>query len=363
MTSSASLCDPARSDRGWIAATTAELRDGTTNVLLAPIVKLVRAYDAVEWEIFISEWRKGLQGYHSVKRLGGTGDLGRDVIGLCSSLGCEGIWDNFQCKHYEKALSVPRACEDAGKIIFHSFRKEFTPPRRCSFVAPKGPDTALRDMLLNPTKFRAEVIATWNTRVARKVIESEKHELTGGLAAYVAAYDFTSFTYATLDEILDDHRRTAYWAFRFGGQLPPPEQGKTPDAIAPEETVYVGKLLDVYSETTGAEIICVDDLTGHGQWREDLQKQRVRFYDAEAFMATYRDQTEPGTIESFADQILDAIDPALTPIRSAHGRLSTALSIAGQTSPASVLAAQAKIRVKQGVCHQLANADRVTWKV
>ena len=331
--------------------------------MLASIVKLVRAYDAVEWEIFISEWQKGLQGYLAVKRLGGPGDLGRDVIGLCSAHGCQGEWDNYQCKHYEKALGVPRACEDAGKIIFHAFRNEFKPPRSCSFAAPKGPDTALRDMLLNPDKFRAEVIATWNTRVARKVVEGEKHELTGDLAAYVDAYDFTSFTYATLDEILDDHRRTAYWASRFGGQLPPPNPGKTPEAVAPEETIYVGKLLEVYSETTGVELACVDDLSAHGEWKEDLQKQRVRFYDAEAFMATYRDQTEPGTIESFADQILDAVDPALTMTRSAHARLSTALSVAGQAAPASVLAAQAKIRVKQGVCHQLANADRVTWKV
>ena len=155
-------------------------------------------------------------------------------------------------------------------------------------------------MLLNPAKFRAEVISTWNARVARKVADGEKHELTGDLDAYVDAYDFTSFTYATLDEILDDHRRTAYWAFRFGGLLPPPNAGKTPDAVAPEETVYVGRLLEVYSETTGAEITCVDDLAVHREWQEDLQKQRVRFYDAEAFMATYRDQTEPGTTARLA---------------------------------------------------------------
>ena len=134
-------------------------------MLLAPIVKLVRAYDLVEWEIFISEWQKGLQGYHAVKRLGGSGDLGRDVIGLCSPEACQGVWDNFQCKHYESPLAAPAACEDAGKIIFYAFQKEFAPPRRCSFVAPKGPSTALRDMLLNPDKFRTEVIATWDTRV------------------------------------------------------------------------------------------------------------------------------------------------------------------------------------------------------
>jgi len=332
-------------------------------VLIAPIAKLVRAYDSVEWEIFIAEWQKGLQGYHSVKRLGGTSDLGRDVVGLCSSEACQGIWDNFQCKHYETTLGVSAACEDAGKIIFHASRGEFTPPRQCSFVAPRGPSTALRKMLLNPDKFRDEVVATWDVRVAPNVVEGEKYTLTGNLAAYVHAYDFTSFTFATMEEILDDHRKTAYWASRFDGELPKPKPGQTPDVIAPEETMYVSKLLDVYAEQIGANIASAEDLSDHGKWQDDLQKQRVRFYDAEAFMVTYRDQTEPGTIESFADEIMDAIDPVISMATSAHGRLSTALSAAGQASPANVLAARAKIRVKQGVCHQLANADRVTWKV
>ena len=38
-------------------------------MLLAPIIKLVRAYEPAEWEIFIREWQKGLKGYHAVKRL------------------------------------------------------------------------------------------------------------------------------------------------------------------------------------------------------------------------------------------------------------------------------------------------------
>ena len=160
-----------------------------------------------------------------MKRLGGPGDLGRDVIGLCSSEACQGVWDNFQCKHYETTLGVPAASEDAGKIIFHASRGEFAPPRLCSFVAPRGPSTSLRKMLLNPDKFRDEVISTWDVRVAPNVVDGEKHVLTGALAAYVHAYDFTSFTYATLEDVLDDHRKTAYWASRFGGELPLPKPG------------------------------------------------------------------------------------------------------------------------------------------
>ena len=332
-------------------------------MLLARVVKEIRGYDAAEWEIFTREWQRGLDGYHAVKRLGGSGDHGRDVIGLCSPLGCEGVWDNYQCKNYEGMLRTPQACRDAGKIIFHAFRGVFTPPRRCIFVAPKGPSTELRDMLLNPSKFRQEVISTWNTRVAGHVVDGEKHLLSSDLDAYVSKYDFTAFGYATVDEILDAHRRTAFWAQRFGGLLPPPVPGKTPETVMPHENVYVGKLLDVYAEAADAEITCVSDLDVHAEWKGDLQKQRVRFFDAEAFMATYRDQTEPGTTESFADQIFDAIEPSLSVSGTGLSRLAMVLTVAAQTTPASVLAPQAKVGVKQGVCHQLANDDRVTWKI
>jgi hypothetical protein len=217
-------------------------------------------------------------------------------------------------------------------------------------------------MLLNPSKFRDEVISTWDTRVAGHVIDGATHPLTGDLAEYVNNYNFATFGYATVDEIIDAHRRTAFWAERFGGLLPPPNPGKAPAAVMPHENVYVGKLLAVYAEAASAQIALVSDLDSHPEWKDDLQKQRVRFFDAEAFMATYRDQTEPGTTESFADQIFDAIEPSLSVPGTGLSRLTMALTTAAQTTPASVLAPQAKVRVKQGVCHQLANHDRVTWR-
>lgn len=334
-------------------------------MLLAGIVKAIRSYDAAEWEIFTRECANGMPGYVSVKRLGAAGDHGRDVIGLCSPAGCSGVWDNIQCKNYEGLLRTPIACRDAGKIIFHASRGVFVPPRRCLFAAPKGPTTELRDLLLNPNQLRAEVISTWNTRVANHVVDNETHLLEGELEEYVRQYDFTSFGYLTIEELLDWHRRTAYWAERFGGLLPPPPPADAPpEALMPHETVYVGKLLDVYAEASGANITSVGDLDAHTAWKGDLQKQRVRFFEAEAFLANYRDQTEPGTTESFADQIFDVIEPSLSLPGTGLARLTTALTVAGQTTPASVLSAQAKVGVKQGVCHQLANDDdRVTWKI
>jgi hypothetical protein len=207
------------------------------------------------------------------------------------------------------------------------------------------------------------VIDNWDVRVAGDVVDNEFHKLTGDLAAYVEQYDFSSFGYYTIEEMLEAHRQTAFWAERFGGMLPKPNPGITPDDMMQHETVYVGKLLEVYAETEGAAIIDVSDLDGHPEWKDDLQKQRVRFFDAEAFIATYRDQTGPGTTEDFADQIADAIEPSLMSKGTGLDRLTKALTIASITTPANVLSPQAKPRVKQGVCHQLANDKRVTWKI
>jgi hypothetical protein len=87
-------------------------------------------------------------------------------------------------------LPVPNACEDDGKVIFHAFKKKFRPPRRCIFVAPRGPTTELRDMLLNHDKLKAEIISTWDKRVANKVVVGKTHILAGELP--------TTFTRTTL---------------------------------------------------------------------------------------------------------------------------------------------------------------------
>jgi hypothetical protein len=117
----------------------------------------------------------------------------------------------------------------------------------------------------------------------------------------------------------------------------------------PHETTYVEKLLDVYAEVAGAEIKSVSDLDAHDEWKRDLLSQRVRFFDAEAFIATYRDQTEPGTTESFADEIFDAIEPSQRISGTGLDRLTQALTVAGQTTPANVLSPQGQGRRQAGV--------------
>jgi hypothetical protein len=330
-------------------------------VAIAPLVKALRTYDADEWEIFVAEWQKGLQGYVEVKRLGGGSDLGRDVIGLTSASACEGVWDNYQCKHYDKPLTLPQASIEIGKIIFYSFEKKYSAPRKSFFVAPRGPDTELRDKLLNPSQLRENILENWDKRISKKINSGKVYNLIGELEKYVRAFDFSVFGYKTPEEILDDHRKTAFWTERFFGMLPPPGPVHVPLEIAAIEEVYVRCLLDVFGEDNGCSFAAADDLSTP-ELSTELRDHRERFYLADSFAHHYRDQTAPGTVEDFAEEIFDAVEPALVLITTpSRARLSKAMEVAAQTAPASILAPRARVRVKQGVCHQLANNSRLKW--
>lgn len=332
-------------------------------VAIAPLVKALRTYDADEWEIFISEWQKGVKGYKEVKRLGGGGDLGRDVIGLMDESACEGVWDNYQCKHYDHPLTVPEAAVEIGKIIYYSYTKKYAPPRKSYFVAPRGPNTELRDLLLNPSQLRQNIISFWDKRIARRINEGESHLFVGPLQTYIKAFNFSVFGYKTAEEILDDHRDTAYWTERFFGLLPPPKPAVVPDEIADVEEVYVRCILEVFEEEVGHSLASPAALGADPDRTSELQRHRERFYLAEAFTHHYRDQTTPGTVEEFAEEIFDAVEPALLAVPGpGRARLTRALEIAAQTAPGSILAARARVRVKQGVCHQLANTERLKWR-
>ena len=335
---------------------------------IAAANKLIRTYTDDEWEAFIREWQVGLKkhnGYVEVKRMGGGGDLGRDVVGLCSADGFDGEWDNYLCKHYEKPLPTDRAVEDAGKVIFHAYRGAYTAPRRCVFVAPRMVSTELRELLLTPSKFRNEVLSTWDKRVAKKVEAGKNHILTGTLKTYAEQYNFKTFGYATLDEVLDAHRLTGYWTERFHGFLPPAPSGVVPESITGGETMYVSRLLEVYEEIEGNPIASPLALaTSYPTHASHLHRQRVRFFDADYFAHHYRDSTPDGTVEDFEEQIHDAVEPVLTYLKgTGQERLAKALEAAGNCNPGGLLAPQAKVRVKQGVCHQLANRGRLKWRM
>ena len=73
-----------------------------TDTNIAPIDK-VHIMDEDSFEQFTLEWLFGCKKskYSSIKRIGGAGDKGRDVVGYYS----DGTVDYYQCKHYNTGLA------------------------------------------------------------------------------------------------------------------------------------------------------------------------------------------------------------------------------------------------------------------
>ncbi len=104
-----------------------------------PKLKRLETFDEGTWEDItlelIHHWKTQ---YQKVVRCGG-GDLGRDVIAYTPN----GEWENFQCKHYAKPLTLVEAIREVGKLIYYSYKGEYPVPNKYYFVSPKGVSTQL----------------------------------------------------------------------------------------------------------------------------------------------------------------------------------------------------------------------------
>lgn len=338
-----------------------------------PPVKLLQVMSDEDWEGFTEEWlsfHKNQGKYHSIKRYSGPGDLGLDVVAFTAAEGFAKPWDSFQCKRYDHALTPGDVYGEIGKVIFHSFKR--TPPfnqaervpRRHVFVSPFGVGISLGRLLKDPQRFKEQVRERWESHCVPKIGVGIKAPLEGELLEYFDAFDFSIFEDRTSVELIVEHAQTVFYAPRFGGGLPPRDQTDAPPAEpTPGESLYLRKLFDAYGSHLGTPVAASGDL----ECRPDLQKhynrQRVLFYSAESLRNFARDRTPPRTFDSLQDDVYNGV---IDVCESSHSdgmeRLRATVSRAAQIDVSgNALVGVTKVADKQGICHQLANDDRLTW--
>ena len=100
-----------------------------------PIAKLIELLEPGQWEEFTEEWAHSLKQYTDVERWSGPGDMGRDIIGFSSDQKFAGPWDNYQCKRYAGKLMPAQMWVEIGKMVYYTFRQEFTVPKNYYFAA------------------------------------------------------------------------------------------------------------------------------------------------------------------------------------------------------------------------------------
>lgn len=327
--------------------------------------QVVQHFNDDEWEAFVLEALGAMDPpYARIERRGGAGDKGRDVMAHLDGGLQAGQCDLYQCKAYSKPLGMGNVWTELGKLCVYTYLGTYPVPRRYRFAAPHGVTTPLGNLLDKPTELKQELIERWPQHCESSISQGTTYPLDGDLKAYVEAFDFNIVHYHPLNELLDLHRKTKHWHTRFKRDYPTrPKSPTPPPEPQPHEMRYVRHLLDAYGEYRNVEMTDVRALDSDQQLSKHFQGCRTDFFMADGLNRFYRDAQFPGAFEHVKDQVEQGVrNILLSDHPHAYQRLCQTLS---QASVLPLAKTDYEYCVmpgdKQGLCHHLANDDRLSW--
>lgn len=342
-------------------------------ILLGPHVSpldRIKNYSEDEFEAFIQEWaffylQEVSKKYFQINRVGGSGDLGRDVVCFVTKPAPDAVCDVFQCKRYDHPLYPSDLWLELAKLCCHTNQKKIPIPREYRFVAPQDVGPEADRILANPQMLRDGLIANWD-KISSRIAAGKKIPLSGSMRPYVETFPFQIVGYKPILEVISEHERTRRYAPRFGGGLRArlPADQVPPSDIQQHEARYVQQLLEAYGDHAANKNFAMTDLPTNPDFLRHFDRSRERFYCAEILREFARDNLpEDVTFEQVQEQIYDAV------VDVAEAAHSTGLERVNATVSASTgvlitnhpLGVYVKSRSRQGMCHQLANSDKLRW--
>ena len=128
--------------------------------------------------------------------------------------------------------------------------------------------------------------------------------------------------------------------------------------------LYIAELLDAYADYVKEPITETLALEKWDKIDRHFKRQREAFYHAESLRVFVRDKTEAGTFESLQQEIYNGVvDTCEASYPDGYQRV-VAVTNAAKNLPidAHPLAPSTFLQDKHGICHQLANEERLSWR-
>lgn len=333
------------------------------SVLTPP--QVIQHFSADDWEAFVLEaLGESEPKYARIERRGGAGDKGCDVIACTADTPQAGPFDLYQCKAYGKALGLSDVWTELGKLCVFTHRGDFPVPRRYRFAAPHGVTTPLGNLLDKSVELRTKLIENWATQCESKVSQGQTFPLAGDLKTYVEQFDFSIVHYRPVNELLDLHKKTSHWHVRFKRDYPNrPKADTPPPEPQPHEMRYVRQLLDAYGQHVNTSIADITALAANLILSQHFHGCRTDFFMADSLNRFYRDQFPEGAFEHVKEQVEQGVrNTVLAPHQSGYHRVCATLSQATGLPLAQTECVYCVLPGdKSGLCHHLANDDKLTW--
>ena len=224
--------------------------------------------------------------------------------------------------------------------------------------------TALEKLLSKPSELIGRFKSNWTNYCRKRITERNIIELEGEFLSYVESFDFSIFSSKSPVDLVHTHSHTRFHSVRFGGGLPfRPKPEAPPVEPAAIESRYIRQLLEAYGDHLKIPFETPAELKVHQSVDTDFLRQRERFYHAESLRNFARDTVPEGTFDDLQDEVFHGVID-ITDATHSDGfqRMRATVAHAAQVSTtANPLASVTRPQDRQGICHQLANDDRLIW--
>lgn len=330
-----------------------------------PAIDKLKIVSEDEFEDIVREWVAGYceKNYVKVWRTGGAKDKGRDVVAIVND---SGTWDNFQCKHYNNALMPSDIWLELGKLCYYTFKKDYILPRKYYFVSPKGVGPTVGDYLAKPDELRIQLFNEWDKHCKDGITAKNQIHLSNELRKHIESIDFSIFTFLDPQELIEQHKQTNYYAARFGGGL---KKRMRPIITTVQESEisirYVEQLFEAYSDHLKIGLSKFNELNSHTELFSHFNRQRECFYWAEALNEFSRDSLPVGNT-CFSDLKEEIFHGVVDTSNQRHSSgyeniLKTTAAAVALAIQSNALLSVSNTQDKIGICHHLANEDKITW--
>lgn len=326
-------------------------------------------FSAADFERFTLEWASGylaekVPGIVEVQQRGGAGDKGRDVIAwLDPTTVPQRRWRLYQCKHYGTALGAGIAAAEIGKVLFYSYRSDYSFPEEYHFITHKGVTSPFQDLLDHPEALREFVIDNWNKH-CRSEIRKEPVDLTPELKKHIEGVSFFAFRAKQPLDLINEHAQTRYHLTVFGLPLiDRPKPPTPPSEVAPGENGYVTQLLTVISADLGLSVSGLSDFLHSDKHMRLFDRSRLTLYHAEGLKELARDQmADESFFHTLLAEFVDGLYHWHTGLPDGYERLIATVKAAQAIQLSKhVLEPHVLPNDREGMCHQMANEGHVKW--
>lgn len=336
---------------------------------------------ADEWEEIIRDWVGSAEpSYHKLSKPGSTGDRGVDVAAFCDEEGYSGAWEAYQGKNYQEGLVFSDVFPEMVKLVDalvegDTFKK---PPIKYAFVSRKGVKTSLQHLLDDPGGIKTPFINELKKHInkakqnakdgeeAKNIHQISKKKYTLKQLQDVKTYaekilDFSIFRFYDAADILGGKGQEWYFVSKY--------QTKLERAVGPlrlkdtKQGLYLEKLVDVFKEQDKS---CKDvaSVEIHPEYCVEFQENRDSFYSAEVLRKSVEDSVPPNTYDHLKEQIYMGVIPTargtyksgLKRLRKVHKK-AYQMHLTGLDLIIPIMNPLDRL----GICHQLANEDKLTW--